>query len=423
MMKLFEHPVHREVEEPVPFCWKVLVVAIMAVVLLLLAIVCVSCEERECPCEEQNATIRIEVDNPEISDIVTRAVPSVTIQNLHILIYDSNHELLNKAYGTSNTISIDTRSGSSYTIYAIANTGKADLFDGRVVAREDDLKKMVQSITSWNQLNLNNIVLVGSRADVTVQPGVQTLNDGMTVALTAAQINLNIGIKEGSGITISSYELYNLPTQAYYLPNPEDATNMTTVGRWTGSGVINAGGVIAVNTTFYMFENRRGINSSITAQKDKISAKAPAKATYVEIKGKVGTVDVTWRVYLGKNNASDFNIERNSNYTINITLNDAAMVDTRVTIGSVNVTDLSVSGTANCYLASRINTWYKFKATVRGNGAKTSAIISPTGNELPVNAAINPVNVELVWETNGHRQVIQGLSLTEDMFISKQGLP
>ena len=45
------------------------------------------------------------------------------------------------------------------------------------------------------------------------------------------------------------------------------------------------------------------------------------------------------------------------------------------------------------------NKWYRFKATIRGNGAATSAQISYTGTDIPANDRIAPDNAALVWET------------------------
>ena len=64
------------------------------------------------------------------------------------------------------------------------------------------------------------------------------------------------------------------------------------------------------------------------------------------------------------------------------------MNDGRVLIGR----DLSAAGTqtANCYVVKTTdaNKWYRFKATIRGNGAETPAHISYTGAVIPANDRI-----------------------------------
>ena len=75
------------------------------------------------------------------------------------------------------------------------------------------------------------------------------------------------------------------------------------------------------------------------------------------------------------------------------------MNDGRALIGR----DLSAAGTqtANCYVVNTTdaNKWYRFKATIRGNGAETPAQISYTGAVIPANDRIAPTNAALVWET------------------------
>lgn len=109
---------------------------------------------------------------------------------------------------------------------------------------------------------------------------------------------------------------------------------------------------------------------------------------------------MSYAIYLGAgDNAADFNVARNTKYTVNAAIKGTNMNDGRVLVGR----DLSAAGTrtANCYVVrtSDANKWYRFKATVRGNGAETPAQISYTGAVIPANDKIQPTNAALVWET------------------------
>ena len=424
MIRLFEYRVYRTQEEPVPFCWKVLFVLFMLGTLLAMTAVCSSCqpeEDMEAIGAEEDlpATIRLEVQGEELVNIATRDINESVVSNLHILVYNSSGELIGQKYQTgSSTVTVNTRSATGCTIYAIANTGKADLFKGYAIHKESYLKSMVYSLTNWDDLGKGtNLLMTGSMKSVNIKAGAQTLATSLALTRMVARVELKIKVKESSGITITDYSVKNIPSRSYYIARAsEDAVQTATAAHWKESGVIAASGATSVSKTFYMFENRRG-TKSISAQKDKTTANAPAKATYVVIHGLVGAVTVTWTVY----NTSDFNIKRNGNYTYNITLNDIAATDTRVVVDFAGTEDLSSAGTANCYLAKKVNTWYKFKATVRGNGAATAALISPTGSALAANAAINPASAELVWETNGHGKIIQGVILKDGYVYFKTG--
>jgi hypothetical protein len=165
-----------------------------------------------------------------------------------------------------------------------------------------------------------------------------------------AKVTLDVSIASGSGITISGYCIYGIPTKSYYIAHPlntEDSADDTQTtratdaclpansGDWTESGQIALSNVTSLNTSFYMYENRAGVNSSITVQKNKIKDNVPGtpadSAVYVVIYGKApGYSSLSWKIYLGANNTSNFNMKRNCQYTYNITLkpNDS---DTRIT--------------------------------------------------------------------------------------------
>ena len=81
--------------------------------------------------------------------------------------------------------------------------------------------------------------------------------------------------------------------------------------------------------------------------------------------------------------------------------------------------DLGSNGTANCYIASGANTFYKFNATVMGNGLTTpsSKVVDSDNNTLQEAPAITPVtlapaNVLVLWETGTKGNVINSESVS-----------
>lgn len=384
--------------------------------------------------EGNSAIIRLEVKAGEEMNTLTRAVSETTIEDMHVLVYDSNGELIGQEYQASDTkIAVTTHRANGCKVYVVANTHKPDLFKGYDIHRETYFKEMVHSLSVWSELtDGSNLPMTGS---TTVDITTSTQELTMQVHRMAAKITLNIGVKAGSGITILNYKIYNVPLRSYYVLHPlatEANTDDTTAGQdaplsadhWADSPVMTlTGGTTSVSRTFYMYENRQGVNSNIGQQSDKSSGNAPEHATYVEINGIVNSLTVSWKVYLGANNTSNFNIKRNCQYTYTITLNDKYS-DTRVTINDSEVIDLSAGGTANCYLVSQKSKWYKFKATVRGNGTSTAREISPIAratSDLPAGDTMNPTEVELVWETNGHKQVIDSYILQNGYVYFKTG--
>ncbi|WP_319504633.1 DUF4906 domain-containing protein [Bacteroides graminisolvens] len=314
--------------------------------------------------EGELAVIRLNVRANTTDQISTRAINDSTIHDLHILVYNSAGELTGKSYQTEAPYTVTARSGTDCTIYAIANTGNSALFDGTVVSTEPKLKDLTTNIASWNSMGTSNYLLMTGSKPFDIDPGESTLTGGMTVSRLAAKVKLAIGVADASGITITNYKICSLPVNSYYINRPlttegskidtagetgTEPNNTSTESHWTNSGLIDAGGASSVNTTFYMFENRRGVNSSIAAQNQKIKANAPDSATYVVINGEGSGFKATWKVYLGADNTANFNMKRNCSYTYTITLkrNDT---DSRVTVEQT--TPVIVGGNANCYMVA-----------------------------------------------------------------------
>lgn len=366
MIKLFEYKIYSATEDLVLLSKKVFSMLFAASIMLTMIVLCTCCQSDNIWNEETTgrpAIVWLKVTGQEQVNIATRAIDEDAINNLHILIYDSKGELIGQQYSTSRTISINTYSATGCTFYAIANTGKPDLFKGYDIHFENTLKAMLHTISTWNEL-ATSIPMVGIKSNINIAAGTQTLSEEITVTRMVAKVTLNIKIKSASGITITSYKVCNLPSKSYYLPRSTDAGNTT----WLESGTQNTGNVTTTNVVFYMFENRKGVVSTITQQKDKTALKAPANATYIIINGNLSGMAVSWRVYLGENNTTDFNLKRNSSYTYNITL-EAGKADSRVSIETTGITNLSSDGNANCYLAAKNNQWYSITGTIRGNGS------------------------------------------------------
>ena len=297
-------------------------------------------------------------------DVSTRSVNENAINDLHLLVYDASHKLLKKVYysspmASSTDLTLLIRAGSGYTVYGIANTGNSSLFANvSAVDTEDELKAFTTVLSSWDGIgNGSYLLLSGSVANVTVSASSSNLSApsstcSLPLKRLAAKVTLNVGIASGSGVTVSGYCIYGLPKKSCYVAHPltteenadgidtqtnraVDASLPTNGADWTNSGLVSLSNVTSFNTSFYMYENRPGVNTSITLQNQKIKANVPAtpadSAAYVMIYGKApGYSSLSWKIYLGGNNTGNFNMKRNCQYTYNITLkpNDS---DTRIT--------------------------------------------------------------------------------------------
>lgn len=412
---------------------KLLIYIFRICLLTSVAATCISCEpgnigdEKE---EGKSAVLRLLVKMDEPTDIATRAASETGIHDVHVLVYDSNNELIGQKYqiggGKVEVIIRDiNNSTKNCTVYVIANSNKEDLFKGYDIHKVDYLEKMIYKISTWNELvNGSYIMMTGSEKNVDITASKQALP--IEVKRIAAKITLNFGVKAEGGIIISNYSIRDLPAKSYYLLRPlptetlekdgelpgDDASRSDNDADWINSTVTAVNGGSAT-TTLYMLENRRGVNNSITEQNGKALENAPKRATYIDINGTVNGINVNWKVYLGADNKNNFNIKRNCTYSYSIVINGIESVDARVIVepGSIN---LSKEGTANCYLASASNQWYGFDGTVRGNGETQDYVaeqypglgisLMPTPLPSSSNATQIPANIikdaVVVWETS-----------------------
>lgn len=88
-----------------------------------------------------------------------------------------------------------------------------------------------------------------------------------------------------------------------------------------------------------MFENCRGEVPSITTQQQKCAANAPNGATYVRIKAQQDGLQMTYDVYLGENNTSNFDVRRNTVQTLDIRIKGNNEVDARIHSFEVKISD------------------------------------------------------------------------------------
>lgn len=299
--------------------------------------------------------LRFALSTASSHDASTRVMDESAINDLYLLVYDASHQLLKREYYSSplaspSDLTLSVRSGSGYTVYGIANTGDESLFsDVSSIRTEEGLKTFTTSaLSSWNSIEGSNYMLMsGSVAGVTVlasssNPSNPVSTCSLSLKRLAAKVALDVGIAAGSNVTISGYRIYGIPKKSYYIAHPlsteenvdgvdtqttraEDACLPANGGDWTDSGELTPTSGTSINTSFYMYENRPGVNTAITAQLQKVKANVPASpadsAAYVVIYGKApGYVSLSWKIYLGANNTTNFNIKRNCTYTCTVTL-------------------------------------------------------------------------------------------------------
>ena len=88
---------------------------------------------------------------------------------------------------------------------------------------------------------------------------------------------------------------------------------------------------------YYLPENMAGVNASILSEQEKNAAHAPAGASWLRIRARHEGRAVVYALYLGANNTTDFNVERNTVQYLNVTIVGSDPADLRVARFSLDV--------------------------------------------------------------------------------------
>ena len=308
----------------------------------------------------------------------TRAITSTnenTVSDITVLIFDNTNSLIGSTYSSSvaaGTVDfpVTTRSATGCTIYAIANTGSSSYFAG--VNTIDKLNTMYTTIASAAALessgstaNSNGALMIGKApADITTGGANQ-----FSISLYHQCSKFSFTIKPASGVTITGYQLCNVPLSSYITDSHVPASASTVAG--PPAGASSYGNFTAVSglsqttdlsKTYYVYENLCGSNSNATTEAKRNSSNVPvsasASASYLLINAKGSSWTSTYRVYLGgMTNAAtpavdltNFNVYRNLNYKCTITLGSSGGK------GDARVTYTAIAAAAGQYLYSD-GTW------------------------------------------------------------------
>lgn len=307
--------------------------------------------------EGEAASINLTLDKNDASEIKSRMVGSGVDDNIkyvHILIFNANNGTLKtKTYVpdyNGETISINTLSGNSI-IYAVANMSDVNATTGTGTAYFNDVTSVTSFQKKMAKIKLVNnfaeplLVMCGNSGSTSIAPGQNAVK---TIAMNrlSTQIVLNFvkKIPATDRLDISSWEVINAPGYSYIDQKSSDAvtdrTEALSDSNYFKSPEQQFSSVVigtqqALQAKFYIFENRKGNVTAVTSQK-KRNALAPVRATYIRVKGRYsspeGVKDIIYKIHLGKDSLTDYNVERNSIYTITATVKSANEYSTQVDV-------------------------------------------------------------------------------------------
>lgn len=315
----------------------------------------------------------------------------------HVIVgqFDKDNNLVEASvqrysYGTNGEFNVILQEslGEENTIYFITNYGESagDMNDaennpfrktgtGDWVSNLDEFKSQVYkpvNISNGGISDGDKLVMVGTLRTVveaasasisTMLVYVDKLTAKLDVLINAAKsIATPSHPFNASTLTITGMTIMNVPVQAAFA---SDGIQVTTASEVASVETVltekdeNLAKVYTTEGSYYILENRmhaddqpmQPVNASERGQEQFKNHAArdngiAGVASYLLIKGTMNdgrnVGDVTWTIYLGENNVDNFNIKRNTHYTVTVKIDGAGIAtsDVRVNKDDLHVREL-----------------------------------------------------------------------------------
>lgn len=273
------------------------------------------------PPDAPGRTVTVELSvRAEALRAVTRATDEESVRDINLYLFGRDNGFSLHRYGSVTRLQFECSPGN-YRLYVVANR-HADL---------GDMSESQLAVLSFDYRENYADLPMSYAGEVTVTPTAGTLTlPAVEVRRRVAKVACNISVgRQAADIELKSVCLYNIPRKGLMFG---DGTPVPDAAGYTSGGYadIPSGSASRHSAVFYIPENPQGTVPAITDQRQKNCDNAPAYATYLMIRAVRGERVLDYRVYLGENNTSDFNVRANTHHTLDIVLLGDNEADTRV---------------------------------------------------------------------------------------------
>ena len=278
-------------------------------------------------------SVKVELQlSPDPAERITRAADEEAIRDINLYLFGRSNGQSLHFYSRSALVRFECLPGE-YDLYVAANLG-ADLGERSLQQLRTYTIERQEEYATLPMSAVMTVAIAPDKEDDTVT--LPTLSVRRNVAKIAYNIRVADKVPD---LELRSVRLCSVPGQTtLFTPASVPSTSekdftdaplmeLPDAARRSCSGVQ------------YLFENPQGTVPSITDQRDKNADNAPACASYLMIRATRGSRILDYRIYLGENNTTDFNVGRNTAHTLDITISGDNEVDTRVHGYTLSVTD------------------------------------------------------------------------------------
>ena len=281
---------------------------------------------------ERPVTAELRITTEDMLRLATRATDEEAIRDINLYLFGRSNGQSLHFYFRSALVRFECLPGE-YDLYVAANLG-ADLGE-----------RSLQQLRTYTIERQEEYATLPMSAVMTVAIAPDKENNTVTlptlsVRRTVAKIAYNIRVADKvPDLELRSVRLCSVPGHTT-LFTPA-STPLTSEKDFTDAPLVELPDAArrSCSGVQYLFENPQGTVPSITDQRDKNADNAPACASYLMIRATRGSRILDYRIYLGENNTTDFNVGRNTAHTLDITISGDNEVDTRVHGYTLSVTD------------------------------------------------------------------------------------
>ena len=276
-------------------------------------------------------SVKVELQfSPDPAERITRTADEEAIRDINLYLFGRSNGQSLHFYSRSALVRFECLPGE-YDLYVAANLG-ADLGER---SAQQLLDCTIGRQEEYATLPMSAVMTVAIAPD----KGTVTLPT-LSVRRTVAKIAYNIRVADKvPDLELYSVQLFSVPVRTGLFAAAASAS--TSEKDFTYAPLVELPDAArrSCSGVQYLFENPQGTVPSITDQRDKNADNAPSCASYLMIRAARGNRTLYYRVYLGRNNTTDFNVERNTSHTLDITISGDNEVDTRVLGYTLSVTD------------------------------------------------------------------------------------
>ena len=344
------------------------------------------------------------------------------LYNLEIYQYDSSESYLTCTTtqtitpGTSSNVALDSRT-SKLLIIARGKDASIDAFTSKSL---NEVRKLIakattiQAIGVENGNNINNMPYLLYLPKIEIREGKLVSPDQTDVRLLLKRLAVGVRIDwtfsdnmKNNGYELKEVRLMQIPADYRILPETETETPYGEMYPTSVSNFIDGfrlkGDELSTTTsqTFWMPANARGTRNDINSPNQRSKEKAHSAATYVEfvVDNSTKSERLLYRVYLGCNATSDFNLKENTNYYWKVNINNANYTtDSRIQLlDQTPVISDNLQPTSNCFMMKPgTNICFNpYKHEAGTNGWNTE--LTTNGTTIQTNK--NITSVKVLWQT------------------------